>query len=96
MGPSGAGKSTIAKLVLRFYPLRAGRILIDEIDIATVSFLASGIRLVHRSDTFLFNATVKENILYGKPDATDRRNCGSEKAHTPMTSLCTCLKGMIL
>lgn len=81
VGPSGAGKSTIAKLVLRFYPLRAGRILIDEIDIATVklSSLRDKVGFIDQ-DTFLFNATVKENILYGKPDATDEEIVEASKA----------------
>lgn len=81
VGPSGSGKSTIAKLILRFYELRGGRILIDDMDIANVRLasLRDQIGFIDQ-DTFLFDTTVRENILYGKPDATEEEIIAASKA----------------
>ena len=73
VGPSGAGKSTIIKLLHRFFDASQGSIRLDEYDIRSLdrkSFL-SQIALVPQ-ETLLFGGTVKENILYGKLDATDQ------------------------
>ena len=72
VGPSGAGKSTISRLLYRFYDVTAGRIIIDGQDIATVQqeSLRRAIGMVPQ-DTVLFNDTVRYNIRYGRPDATD-------------------------
>jgi ATP-binding cassette, subfamily B, heavy metal transporter len=72
VGPSGAGKSTISRLLFRFYDVTAGRILIDGQNIAEVSqkSLRSAIGMVPQ-DTVLFNDTIRYNIRYGRPDATD-------------------------
>lgn len=72
VGPSGAGKTTIANLVPRFYDPIAGQVLIDGIDIKTVTLrsLREQIGIVPQ-ETALFNATVRENIAYGNLDATD-------------------------
>ena len=73
VGPSGAGKSTIIKLLHRFFDASQGSIRLDEHDIRSLdrkSFL-SQIALVPQ-ETLLFGGTVKENILYGKLDATDQ------------------------
>jgi len=72
VGPSGAGKSTISRLLYRFYELDGGRILIDGQDIAdiTQSSLRAEIGMVPQ-DTVLFNDTIRYNIRYGHPDATD-------------------------
>jgi len=72
VGRSGAGKSTLVNLLLRFYDLTEGRILIDGVDIATVTqeSLRSQIGMVTQ-DTSLLHRTVRENILYGRPDATE-------------------------
>nr|MBI3613540.1 ABC transporter ATP-binding protein [Nitrospirota bacterium] len=66
VGPSGAGKSTILKLLMRFYDVRGGVVLIDGQDVRTLSlaFLRSQIGLVQQ-EPFLFNGTVRENIAYG-------------------------------
>ena len=73
VGPSGAGKSTVIKLLHRFFDVSQGSIRLDEHDIRSLdrkSFL-SQIALVPQ-ETLLFGGTVKENILYGKLDATDQ------------------------
>ncbi len=72
VGPSGAGKSTIVKLLFRFYELTKGRILVDGQDIAKVTqdSLRDYISLVPQ-EPILFHRTLKENIRYGRPDASD-------------------------
>ncbi|MCA3555446.1 MAG: ABC transporter ATP-binding protein/permease [Aestuariivirga sp.] len=72
VGPSGAGKSTISRLLFRFYEVNGGRILIDGQDIADVTqeSLRAAIGMVPQ-DTVLFNDTIRYNIRYGRPDATD-------------------------
>ena len=72
VGRSGAGKSTLVNLLLRFYDLTGGRILIDGSDIAAVTqeSLRSQIGMVTQ-DTSLLHRSVRENILYGRPDATE-------------------------
>ncbi|MGA2776227.1 MAG: ABC transporter ATP-binding protein [Steroidobacteraceae bacterium] len=72
VGRSGAGKSTIVNLLLRFYDLRDGRVMIDGQDIAAVTqeSLRSQIGMVTQ-DTALLHRSVRDNILYGRPDASD-------------------------
>lgn len=72
VGRSGAGKSTLVNLLLRFYDLESGRILIDGQEIAGVKqdSLRAQIGMVTQ-DTSLLHRSVRENILYGRPDATD-------------------------
>jgi ATP-binding cassette subfamily B multidrug efflux pump len=72
VGRSGAGKSTLVNLLLRFYDLPEGRILIDGHDIAAVTqeSLRSQIGMVTQ-DTSLLHRSVRENILYGRPDASE-------------------------
>ncbi len=72
VGPSGAGKSTIIKLLMRFYDVREGVLALDGIDVRhmPLTFLRTRIGLVQQ-EPFLFNGTVRENILYGDLDATD-------------------------
>ena len=71
VGPSGAGKSTITNLVMRFYDVTGGRILIDGEDIRNCTLGAyRGLSSLVLQDTFLFDGTVIDNIAYGKPDAT--------------------------
>ena len=72
VGPSGAGKSTISRLLYRFYDATGGRILIDGQDIRAVTqaSLRRAIGIVPQ-DTVLFNDTIRYNIRYGRPDATD-------------------------
>ncbi len=73
VGPSGAGKSTLVNLLLRFYTLEMGRILIDGQDIADVTqnSLRAAIGMVTQ-DTSLLHRSVRDNIRYGRPDADDQ------------------------
>lgn len=72
VGPSGGGKTTLCQLIPRFYEVNKGEILIDGINIKDIKIksLRENIGLVQQ-DIFLFTGTIKENILYGKPDAED-------------------------
>ncbi len=72
VGPTGAGKTTLVNLIMRFYELDAGRITLDGIDTATLSRadVRSQIGMVLQ-DTWLFKGTIRDNIAYGRPDATD-------------------------
>jgi len=74
VGPTGAGKTTLVNLVMRFYELDAGRITLDGVDIAamTRADLRSGIGMVLQ-DTWLFGGTIRDNIAYGNPDATEEQ-----------------------
>jgi ATP-binding cassette, subfamily B, multidrug efflux pump len=72
VGPTGAGKTTLVNLIMRFYELDRGRITLDGVDIATVprSALRAKIGMVLQ-DTWLFHGTIRENIAYGRPTATE-------------------------
>ena len=72
VGPSGSGKTTLCNLIPRFYDIQSGRILIDGRDIRdiTLASLRSHIGVVQQ-DVYLFSGTIRENIAYGKPGATD-------------------------
>jgi len=73
VGPSGAGKTTIADLIARFYDPQQGRIIVDGVDIRdfrNASYL-KGIAIVSQ-DPFLFNSTIRENLAYGSPNATQK------------------------
>ncbi len=72
VGPTGAGKSTLTSLVTRFYDVSAGRVLIDGIDIRQIRRQSLARRLgIVLQDPFLFSGTVRENIRYGRLQATD-------------------------
>ena len=81
VGPSGAGKSTIANLIPRFYDVTDGQILIDGRDIrdVTIASLREQIGIVPQ-ETMLFSTTVRENIRYGRLDATDEEVEAAAKA----------------
>lgn len=72
VGPSGGGKTTICHLIPRFYQIEQGKIFIDGVDInqVTAHSLRKNIGIVQQ-DVYLFNASIYDNILYGKPDATE-------------------------
>lgn len=81
VGSSGAGKTTLCSLIPRFYEIDAGSIKIDDIDIRDIrlSSLRSHIGIVQQ-DVFLFSGTVRENIAYGRPDASDADIVAAAKA----------------
>jgi ATP-binding cassette subfamily B protein len=72
VGPTGAGKTTLVNLIMRFYELNGGRITLDGLDIASLSRaeLRSKIGMVLQ-DTWLFGGTIRDNIAYGNPSATE-------------------------
>jgi ATP-binding cassette subfamily B protein/subfamily B ATP-binding cassette protein MsbA len=81
VGPTGAGKSTLVNLLPAFYEASAGRILIDAQDIRDVSLasLRENISVVSQ-EPFLFNGTVRENILYGRLNATEAELVAASRA----------------
>ncbi|WP_308806650.1 ABC transporter ATP-binding protein [Thermaerobacillus caldiproteolyticus] len=81
VGMSGGGKSTLVSLIPRFYDVTSGRILLDGVDIRNfnVRSLRDKIGIVFQ-DSFLFSDSVKENILFGKPGATDEEVIAAAKA----------------
>ncbi len=72
VGPSGSGKSTIINLIPRLYDVNKGSVTFDGVDVRDLdlSFLRSSVGIVSQ-ETYLFNGTIRENLLYAKPDATD-------------------------
>jgi ATP-binding cassette, subfamily B, bacterial len=81
VGPTGAGKSTLVNLLPAFYEAASGQICIDSQNISTLSLesLRSAISVVSQ-EAFLFNGTVRENILYGKPDAGEEEMLAASRA----------------
>lgn len=81
VGPTGAGKTTMVKLLMHFYDINSGKILIDNNDIndITLESLRKNISMVLQ-DTWLFNGTIKENLKYGCPDASDEEVIEAAKA----------------
>ena len=81
VGPTGAGKTTLVNLIMRFYELDGGRITLDGIDTATMSRaeLRSKIGMVLQ-DTWLFGGTIRDNIAYGNPSATESQIMEAAKA----------------
>jgi ABC-type multidrug transport system fused ATPase/permease subunit len=81
VGPSGAGKTSIANLLCRFYDPTHGRVLVDGCDLRNAQLRSLRRRIaVVLQDTFLFNASVRENLLYGKPDASDEELIAASQA----------------
>ncbi len=87
VGPTGSGKSTLVNLLPAFYEAASGRIFIDSQDIAGVSLdsLRSRISVVSQ-EAFLFNGTVRENILYGRLDATGDQMLAASRAANSQSS----------
>jgi len=81
VGPSGAGKSTFVQMIPRFYDPQHGRILVDGIDLRDVQLrsLRSQIGIVAQ-ETILFSGTARENIMYGRPDATEAEMIAAAEA----------------
>lgn len=81
VGPTGAGKSTIVNLISRFYNATKGRVLIDGYDIQDVTIHSLRTQMgVMTQDNFLFSGTIKDNIRYGRLDATDDEVIAAAKA----------------
>jgi ATP-binding cassette, subfamily B, multidrug efflux pump len=81
VGPTGAGKTTVVKLLMRFYDVSSGAILVDGYDIR--EFTRHDLRKLFGmvlQDTWLYNGTIMENIRYGRPDATDEEVYAAAKA----------------
>ena len=81
VGPTGAGKTTIVNLISRFYDIEEGTILIDVYDLTKVSIESLRRQMgVMTQDNFIFHGTIRENILYGKMDATEEEMIAAAKA----------------
>ncbi|MCL2616665.1 MAG: ABC transporter ATP-binding protein/permease [Defluviitaleaceae bacterium] len=81
VGPTGAGKTTVVKLLMRFYELNGGKILIDGID--SKDFSRGDLRDIFGmvlQDTWIYNASIMDNIRYGSPNATDAEVIAAAKA----------------
>ncbi|OHV42609.1 ABC transporter ATP-binding protein [Pseudofrankia sp. BMG5.36] len=81
VGPTGAGKTTLVNLLMRFYEVGAGRITLDDVDVATLprARLRSRIGMVLQ-DTWLFGGTIADNIAFGRPDATREQIVAATRA----------------
>ena len=81
IGYSGAGKTTIVNLISRFYDIEEGKILIDGYDLTKVSIESLRKQMgVMTQDNFIFHGTIRDNILYGKMDATEEEMIAAAKA----------------
>ena len=81
VGPTGAGKTTIVSLISRFYNTKSGRVLVDGHDISNVSIQSLRSQLgIMTQDNFLFSGTIRDNIKYGRPDASDEEMIKAAKA----------------
>lgn len=81
VGPTGAGKTTIVNLISRFYDIDSGEILIDGYDLTKVSLESLRSQMgIMTQDNFIFHGTVRDNIMYGKLDATEEEMIAAAKA----------------
>ncbi len=81
VGPSGAGKTSIANLIPRFYDPVSGRVTVEGHDVRKVKLASLRRQIaVVLQDTFLFNGTVRDNVIYGKPDASEDEMIAAAKA----------------
>ena len=81
VGPTGAGKTTIVNLISRFYDIEEGNIFIDGYDLAKISIESLRKQMgVMTQDNFIFHGTIRDNILYGKLDATEEEMIQAAKA----------------
>jgi subfamily B ATP-binding cassette protein MsbA len=94
VGPSGSGKTTLASLLPRLYDVGAGKILVDGIDVREYSLhaLRSAIAIVQQ-DSFLFSGTIRDNILYGKPSASEAEMITAAKAANAHGFISATVKG---
>ncbi len=91
VGPTGAGKSTVVNLISRFYDIKSGTIAIDGTDIRTVNLESLRTQMgIMTQDNYIFSGTIRENIAYGKLDATEEEIIAAAKsvhAHDFITAL---------
>ena len=81
VGPTGAGKTTIVNLISRFYDIDSGKIFIDGYDLTEVSLESLRSQMgIMTQDNFIFHGTVRDNIMYGKLDATEEEMIAAAKA----------------
>ncbi len=81
VGPTGAGKTTIVSLISRFYNTKEGSVLVDGYDISGVSIQSLRSQLgIMTQDNYLFSGTIRDNIKYGRPDATEEEMLAAAKA----------------
>jgi len=81
VGPTGAGKSTVVNLVSRFYDVKDGQILVDGTDIRSVELESLRTQMgVMTQDNYIFSGTIRENIMYGKLDATEEEMLAASRA----------------
>jgi ABC-type multidrug transport system fused ATPase/permease subunit len=81
LGGSGSGKSTLANLISRFYDVTGGRVLVDGMDVRDVSVVSLRRNVgIAQQDVFLFSNTIRSNIAYGMPQATQEQITGAAKA----------------
>lgn len=81
VGPTGAGKTTLVNLLMRFYDVNDGKITVDGVDIRDMT--RSGLRSMFGmvlQDTWLFNGSIRDNIAYGRPDASEEQIVAASKA----------------
>lgn len=94
VGPTGAGKTTIVNLIARFYEIQGGEIRIDGTDITEVSIESlRGQMGIMTQDTFLFSGTIRENIRYGRLEATDEEIEAAAKAVSAHEFIMACPNG---
>lgn len=94
VGPTGAGKTTIVNLISRFYNVNEGEILVDHVNIEGVSIESLRSQMgIMTQDTFLFSGTIRDNIRYGKLNATDEEVINAAKTVSAHQFIMECDKG---
>ncbi len=94
VGPTGAGKSTIVNLISRFYDIDSGELLIDDKNIKDIKLNSLRTKMgVMTQDNYIFSGTIRENIMYGKLDATEEEMIAAAKAVHAHDFICKLEKG---